>query len=198
LDRSREGYSAGMRARLTLKILHILDPAGVPILPNGISPGRVRRSVFRLLTENVLCSMASITADNQAHINTAYFTYSSELKLYFLSHPNALHCQNVLRNSSVAIAIFPSNQTWGGPDRGLQLFGICRQATGREAKQAEKLYSQRFASYTTWKTNVAAEVPGHEYSFYCFVTTHMKLFDELEFGGGRFVLAKVKRSPRSR
>jgi uncharacterized protein YhbP (UPF0306 family) len=142
--------------------------------------------------------MASITADNKAHINTAYFTYSPELKLYFLSHPNALHCQNVLRNSSMAIAIFPSNQTWGGSDRGLQLFGNCRQATGREAKQAEKLYSQRFASYTAWKANLAAETASREYCFYRFVTTHMKLFDEQEFGGGRFVLAKVKRSPRSR
>ena len=185
-------------AMLTLKILHILDPAGVPILTKGISLGRVRRSSFRLLSENVLCSMASITADNHAHINTAYFTYSPELKLYFLSHPNALHCQNVLRNSSMAIAIFPSNQTWGGPDRGLQLFGHCRQATGSEAKLAEKLYSQRFASYTSWKTNVAAQATSREYSFYFFVTTHMKVFDEQEFGGGRFILAKIKRSPRAR
>jgi uncharacterized protein YhbP (UPF0306 family) len=183
--------------RSTLKIIRVLDPAGVSIPTKAISPGRVRRSVFRLLTENVLCSIASVTADNQAHINTAYFTYSLELKLYFLSHPNALHSQNVLRNSSMAIAIFPSNQTWGGPDRGLQLFGNCRQAAGREAKRAEKLYNERFVSYAAWKTDVATEAAGQDYSFYCFTTSYTKLFDEQEFGGGRFILAKVKRSPRS-
>ena len=184
-------------ARSTLKILRIVDPAGEPILTKGVSSQKVRHRVFRLLAENVLCSMASITADNQAHINTAYFAYSSELELYFLSHPNALHCQNVLRNSSMAIAIFPSDQTWGGSDRGLQLFGNCRRAMGREATRAGKLYSQRFASYTAWKANLASEDAGRQYYLYCFITTHMKLFDEQEFGDGRFVLATVKRYPRS-
>ena len=185
-------------ARSTLKILRIVDPAGEPIPTKGVSSQKVRHSVFRLLEENVLCSMASITADNQAHINTAYFAYSSELELYFLSHPNALHCQNVLRNPSMAIAVFPSNQTWSGSDRGLQLFGNCRQATGREANRAGKLYSQRFASYIGWKEKLASEAVGREYYFYQFTTTHTKLFDEQEFGGGRFILATVKRYPRSR
>ncbi len=30
-----------------------------------------------------------MTTDNRAHVNTAYFAYSDELEVYFLSHPNA-------------------------------------------------------------------------------------------------------------
>jgi uncharacterized protein YhbP (UPF0306 family) len=183
--------------RFRLGIVHIVNPAGEPIPTHRISETRVGRSVSRLLDENVLCSMASISADGRAHINTAYFSYSPELEIYFLSHQNALHCQNVLSNPSMAIAIFSSNQTWGGADCGLQLFGTCKQATGRQVSKADKLYGKRFAEYKTWKAGLAPDSPGRDYRFYRFVTAELKVFDEKELGSGTFVLAKLKRQTRS-
>jgi uncharacterized protein YhbP (UPF0306 family) len=175
-----------------LRIVRIVDPAGVPILTSGITDRRVQRSVYQLLAENVLCSMASITAQGRAHINTAYFSYTPDLKVYFLSHPNALHCQNIVSDPSMALAIFSANQTWGSPDRGLQLFGMCKQATGREASKADKLYSKRFTEYAAWKANLASNTLGLDYQFYRFVTAELKVFDEKEFGAGIFVEARVK------
>jgi len=184
-------------SKLTLRIIRITDPAGAPIAASEISLRRVQRSMHRLLAENVLCSMASITADGRAHINTAYFSYSPELEIYFLSHQNALHCQNILSNPSMAMAVFSSNQTWGSSDCGLQLFGTCKQTIGREAIKANKLYGKRFAEYNAWKADLASDTLGWDYRFYRFTTIEAKVFDENELGAGIFVLAKVKRHTRS-
>jgi uncharacterized protein YhbP (UPF0306 family) len=179
----------------TLSIVRIVDPAGVPILTRGITGRRVGRSVHQLLAENVLCSMATITAEGRAHINTAYFSYTRDLKIYFLSHPKALHCQNILSNPSMALAIFSSKQTWGNTDRGLQLFGVCKKVTGREMSKADKLYGERFAKYTAWKADLPSDSSGRDYRFYRFVTTELKVFDEKELGAGIFVVAKVRGAP---
>jgi uncharacterized protein YhbP (UPF0306 family) len=179
-----------------IRIIRITDPAGETIKTHGITQRRVQRSITRLLTENVLCSMASITAEGRAYVNTAYFCYSPEVEIYFLSHPKALHCQNIRGSPSMAIAIFPSNQVWGNPDRGLQLFGICKQATGRAASKADKLYGKRFAEYRTWKADLPLDSPGRDYRLYKFITAEIKVFDEKELGGGILVLAKVKRHTR--
>jgi uncharacterized protein YhbP (UPF0306 family) len=183
--------------RPTLRIVRIINPAGEPVPTRGISNSRVGRSVSRLLAENLLCSMASVTATGHAHINTAYFCYSPELAIYFLSHQKALHCKNILSNPSAAMAVFSSNQSWGSSDSGLQLFGTCKQAIGREAIKADKLYGKRFAEYNAWKADLASDSPGQDYQFYKFTTTELKVFDEKELGSGIFVLAKVKRQTRS-
>ena len=81
---------------------------GIRIVTKGLSEGQVRRSVFRILKDTVLCSMATVTGDNRAHINTAYFCYSDELELYSLSHPNSLHCRNLSTNASMACLLYTS------------------------------------------------------------------------------------------
>jgi uncharacterized protein YhbP (UPF0306 family) len=179
-----------------LRIVRIVDPAGVTIRMSNITNRQVQRSVYQLLTENVLCSMASITAEGRAHINTAYFSSTPDLKVYFFSHPNALHCQNILSNPSMAMAIFSSNQTWGSPDRGLQLFGVCKKVIGREVSKAENLYGKRFAKYAAWKANLPSDSLGQAYRFYRFSTSELKVFDEKEFGAGIFVVARARGAVR--
>jgi hypothetical protein len=93
----------------------------------------------------------------------------------------------------MALAIFSSHQTWGSPDRGLQLFGVCKHVTRREATKADKLYGKRFAEYTTWKADLASDSSRRDYGFYRFVTAELKVFDEKELGDGVFVVAKVLR-----
>ena len=175
-----------------LSVIRIVDAASVPIPMSRITNRQIQRSVYQTLADNVLCSIASVTAEGNAHINTAYFSYTPDLKVYFLSHPNALHCQNILSNPSMALAIFSSNQTWGSPDRGLQLFGMCKQVTGREANKADRLYGKRFAKYAAWKANLASNLPERDYRLYRFITSELKVFDEKELGAGIFVVARVK------
>jgi len=168
-------------------------------------PGkRIHRSVFRILRDSALCSMSTVAPGNRAHINTAYFCYSPDLNFYFLSDPDSLHCKNVERNPSMAMMVMNSSQTWGGTDRGIQLFGACHRVRGRAAKEAERRYGSRFPGYATWlrRTDRSGRRGAdllRSYAFYRFVPTRIKILDEAEFGGAAFVIAGVtRRHPNGR
>ena len=169
----------------------------IRVKTKGFSDERVLTSVFRILRENVLCSIATVTEQNLAHINTAYFCYSDELDLYFLSEPLSRHCRNLLANPSMAVAVYNSSQNWGGPDRGLQLFGTCRQARGAQAGKAERLYAERFPAYRDWVANLREDDAELGYRLYRFLTARLKVLDESEFGEAVFVRVAVTRGPRS-
>ena len=162
----------------------------------------VRRSVLRMLRESRLCSMATIGARNLAHINTAYFCFSPQFELFFLSDPSSHHCRNLGRNPSMAMTVFRSSQVWGGPDRGLQLFGDCRETEGPTASRAARMYGMRFPRYakiikgtTASQRRQAAQL--RSYRFYRFVPDRMKILDEAAFGGSRFVSIVVPKPKRS-
>ncbi|MGH2349799.1 MAG: hypothetical protein ACRDFT_10105, partial [bacterium] len=152
----------------TLVVERVVDPGGGP-LRTRFAQVRLRRSVDRILKTNVLCAMASVRGP-QAHINTAYFCYSADLELFFLSDPRSTHARNVGVNPSMAMAVFSSNQAWGQPDAGLQFFGRCAEAKGRFAVRAQRLYARRFRAYE------ASELDA--YRFYRFVPQRVKIFDE--------------------
>ncbi len=168
-------------------------------LEKTFSDERIRRSISRILRENVLCSISTVAANNRAHINTAYFCYTPDFALYFLSDPDSRHCRNLARNPSLAMTIFTSAQDWGGH----QLFGSCRRTMGREARQAERFYAARFAAYAKWMKGLTPAERRQaallrSYSFYRFLPSRIKILDEREFGGAIFVTATVVRSPRSK
>lgn len=103
----------------------------------------------------------------------------------------------------MALTVFDSSQAWGNPDRGVQLFGRASAATGPIAKEAERLYGQRFPIYAKWmrgrtpmERRAAAQL--RTYRFYRFVPTRVKILDERAFGSGVFVAAPVPRRPRKR
>ena len=164
----------------------------------------IQRSVFRILRDSALCSMSTVAPGNRAHINTAYFCYSPDLNFYFLSDPDSLHCKNLERNPSMAMMVMNSSQTWGGGDRGIQLFGACHRVRGPAAKEAERRYGSRFPGYATWlrRTDRAGRRGAdllRSYAFYRFVPTRIKILDEAEFGGAAFVIAGVtRRHPNGR
>ena len=169
----------------------------------AFSDPRVQRSLRRILRENVLCSISTVTGGNQAHVNTAYFAYSPNLEFCFLSDVDSVHCRNVERNPSMAIAIFRSAQTWGKQNRGIQLFGVCRPASGRDAVRAESAYGKRFPAYLRYVRSTRGEdrrmgAQLQSYRFYRFVPSTVKILDENEFGGGVFVVASVRTRTRSR
>jgi uncharacterized protein YhbP (UPF0306 family) len=152
---------------------------------------QVRNIAFRI---NVLCAMATVTREGRAHVNTAYLCYSDELELFFLSHPSATHCRNILHNPSMAMAIFSSSHQWVGPVKGIQLFGTCSQVMGSHAAKAEELYGRRFSAYASWKASRKQEDFAREYQIYCFVVRRLKILDEATFGEAVFVSADVIRT----
>jgi uncharacterized protein YhbP (UPF0306 family) len=105
-----------------------------------------------------------------------------------LSEPRARHSRNIRANDAVAVAVYDSHQTWGRPDRGIQLFGAAEELARSASAGAEELYALRFQAYREGSLD--------EYRFYVFRPRRMKLFDEREFGAGVFVTARVLRAGR--
>lgn len=180
-----------MRTRLV--DLRPVDVTGVRTRVAGVSDEPALQTLFVILNENVLCSMSTVTAGQRAHINTAYFCFSEELVLYFLSHPDSLHCRNLAKNSSMAVSVFSSSQKWTDPGRGIQLFGRCNRAEGEESLNAERLYANRFPAYLEWRRQRGGGDLALAYRFYSFVAENVKILEEREFGDAVFVEGEVNR-----
>ena len=178
---------------MTLRSIAARDIAGERTYPKRLTAARVQRTMRHILKKNALCAIATVAAHGRAHVNTAYFAYSDALDLYFLSHPSSRHCRNLESNPTMAIAVFDSGQTWGELDRGLQLFGTCREARGVAARSAERMYARRFKPFASWKAELDAKNAEWDYRFYRFVARRVKVFDEREFGGALFVTADIAR-----
>jgi uncharacterized protein YhbP (UPF0306 family) len=158
---------------------------GIERSKRPIAVSRITTTARRLLDASPLCAIATVARNGRAHINTAYFAWSPAFDVVWLSEPRAQHSRNIRRNACVAIAVYDSGQTWGKPDRGLQLFGTGEEIAPSSGADAEELYAARFPDYR--ETELSA------YRFYVLRSQRMKLFDEREFGTGVFVTARVGR-----
>jgi uncharacterized protein YhbP (UPF0306 family) len=154
------------------------------VAPRGrrIAATRIRARLERLLEASSLCAIATV-AGPRAHVNTAYFAWSADFHLVWISDPAARHSRNLEANASAAVAVFDSTEVWGKPDAGLQLFGRGRRLAGRAALRARNLYIGRFPAYPDRDLGA--------YAWYEFRPQTVKLFDEAEFGAGVFVTAKL-------
>ena len=76
-----------------------------------------------LLGASTLCAISTVSAPGRPHVNIAYFAWDAGLRLVWLSDPRARHSRNIRAGKVVAVAVYDSSQTWGGLDRGIQLFG---------------------------------------------------------------------------
>jgi uncharacterized protein YhbP (UPF0306 family) len=144
-----------------------------------VAATKIAAAARRLLDASTLCAIATVSPRGRAHVNSAYFAWSPELRLVWLSEPRATHSRNLRANQSVAIAVYDSSQSWGKPDRGIQLFG----SAGDAPPDAEQVYAARFPDYRR------SEFPA--YRLYQLVPRRLKLFDERELGAATFVTAHV-------
>jgi uncharacterized protein YhbP (UPF0306 family) len=112
-----------------------------------------------------------------------YFAWSAGFDVVWMSDPQSRHSRNLLANPSAAVTIYDSHQTWGRPDRGIQLFGTAGAVGGRAEGEAERTYSARFPSHDP----SAAD----SYPYYRFRPREVKLFYERILGAGTLVTARV-------
>jgi hypothetical protein len=144
-----------------------------------VAARRLEALARSLLDASTLCAISTVSPGGSAHVNTAYFAPTPDFDLVWLSDPAARHSRNLERRASAAIAVFDSDQAWGEPDRGVQLFGRAREVTDATAERA---YAARFPRYDPHRT---------PYRLYRFHPIRVKLFDERELGDGVFVTARV-------
>jgi uncharacterized protein YhbP (UPF0306 family) len=130
-----------------------------------------------------LCALATVWPGGRAHINHMYFARSGGFDVVWISDPDSRHSRNLVANPSAAVTIFDSHQTWGRPDRGIQLFGTARTVTGAAAREAERAYSARFPYDPS---------QGDAYPIYRFRPREVKLFYEAILGPGTLVTARVR------
>jgi len=168
---------------------------GARLVHATIESGRISESVLEILGSNRLCSIATVTAAGQPHINTAFFVVEeSTLSLYFLSDPASLHAVNLHGNPHAAVTVFHSQQIWGDSLVGLQLFGSAAGAAEAVSATAESLYRQRFPAYQEWFDSLDAKAKASFRSrFYRFVPERLKLLDEARFGEETFVGCAIER-----
>lgn len=131
-----------------------------------------------------LSSLATVSPAGRAHINHMYFAWSERFEVFWVSDPDSIHSRNLSRSQSSAVTIYDSHQTWGRPDRGIQLFGTARAVNGPAAESAERAYSRRFRDF---------DAEENDLPFYRFTPRQLKLFDERALDGGTLVTATVTR-----
>jgi len=156
------------------------------------SDEELNKSIFEIVEENLLLSMASIFEGKESYINTVFYCYNDKLDFYFLSPSNTQHIKNIQQNNSVALAVYDSHQKLAGK-RGLQIFGICRLANRNEMEEGIELYSKRFAWLKKFiKTPVDFDKGIIESRMYIIKAQKVKIFDEPNFGAEKWVTVQVK------
>ena len=150
-----------------------------------IPAARIRRVARQLLEASPLCAIATVSSGRRAYVNTAYFAWARDFRLVWISEPRASHSRHLRSNSSAAVAVYDSGQSWGNPDRGIQLFGSAGELAGEAAHDAARIYAKRFPDYR--------EDEFGAYRCYELRPRGIKLFDESELGAGVFVTARVDR-----
>lgn len=139
----------------------------------------LERVARRLMNASHLCSLATVSSGGRAHINHMYFASTDRFEVIWISDADSLHSRNLVKNSSAAVTIYASNQVWGKPDRGIQLFGTAGVTTTPDAPRA---YGKRFRDFDS---------DSNDLPYYRFRPRTVKLFDERSLAPGTLVTAKV-------
>src|SRR2546425_13265773 len=124
-----------------------LDTVTVERRSRRFSSAVLERVARRLMNASPLCALATVSPGGRAHINHMYFAWSDRYEVIWISDPESLHSRNLTRNSSAAVTIYASNQVWGRPDRGIQLFGTAGVAAGQAAQEGRRGYRRRLRGY---------------------------------------------------
>jgi hypothetical protein len=141
--------------------------------------------------------MATRTEAGTPHISTAYFCFSRDFTLYFLSHPRSVHCHNLTRVPQMAVAVFDSHQSWGEPHAGLQLHGTGMLTNPDAGHEPSELYAARFPRYREFLRR-PPDQQGQpstfsSLGFYRFSPERVQILDEWEFGEEVFISASIIR-----
>ncbi|MFD6698223.1 MULTISPECIES: pyridoxamine 5'-phosphate oxidase family protein [unclassified Microbacterium] len=135
------------------------------------------QSLREILGAGRLLSLSTVTRHGEAHINTAFFTFSDDFTLYLLSPPSTEHARNAAANPSAAIAVFDSHQTHA-TRRGAQLFGRLDEIQPEEAESALACFRDRFPDVAEPGQAYGDFARARGVALYAFRPTRAKLFDE--------------------
>jgi uncharacterized protein YhbP (UPF0306 family) len=178
-----------LRSRTGLRRVNLTwrkeEQIAIRLAKRPLAAARLAAIARELLGASSLCAIATTGPRGRAHINTAYFAWTDDFEIVWLSKPRSRHSRNLVANPSAALAVYDSRPSWGGFDRGIQLFGSARESQGATAERALEAYTARFPRFREGRQQA--------YALYLFRPRRLKLFDEQVLGGGTLVTASVSR-----
>ena len=170
-------------------------PEFAVICDNDASTDAVRDSLWRLVGQNSLCSMATVGEDEvRPHINTCFFAASNQLDLIVFTSPLSRHGRYLAAGSSVAISVFDSHQEWGGTIFGAQFFGAGGLCHGGEADEVLAVYASRHPRMSEWAKTAEDIEKKFESRMYRFRIAEFTLLDEQTFGKEGYVSGSIVRT----
>ena len=122
-------------------------------------------------------TLATTDLQGNPHAAPVYFVHDEEMRLYFYSDENSLHCHHIAENPKAAVAIYPEYQGWRDI-KGLQLRGQVHPVQSTpEWDNAWALYQRKFPFVRTLKAIIAQN------RLYTFIPDWIRLVDNArEFG----------------
>ncbi|WP_426516383.1 pyridoxamine 5'-phosphate oxidase family protein [Diaminobutyricibacter sp. McL0618] len=135
------------------------------------------RSLREILSTSRLLSLATVSPDGEAHINTAFFAFSADFAIYLLSPTTSEHATHAGLNPSAAVAVFDSHQT-RERRRGVQLFGRLEEVAPGDGDAVLACFRSRFPDVAGENETYDDVVLTHGSALYAFHPERVKLFDE--------------------
>ena len=120
------------------------DTLNISSPKQDISSIQIIESLVRVLDANTLCSIATVNHDRSPHVNTCFFSYTKDFRLYVFTSPQTIHARNLGSNPACAVNVFSSTQQIGVDLLGVQLFGTAKQLNKTAGFAAFYNYSGRF------------------------------------------------------
>ena len=170
----------------------MLNDGNVISHKNEVSNIRVSESLSRILNGNILCSISTMTPDGKPYINTCFYSFTNDLKLYVFTSPKSAHAINVENNSACSVNIFSSLQKIGDDLLGGQLFATMKQLDIVKGLVAFRNYTERFPILLTWANSWDAILKGFQSRFYEITILSGKILDEGAFGKEEYVEFDIK------
>lgn len=151
----------------------------------------IHKSIETILDSNTLSAM-STSMNGSSYVHTAYFVYSENLDLYFISQPTDQHIKNIENNPSIAVAIWIDSGIWGENLQGIQIFGECKQVKpGIELVKAMKLFMGRFKAFSGIIKNPGEFSENVSSRMYVIRPKSIKLLDEPSYGRRNYLQIDV-------
>ena len=110
-------------------------------LRSPISRTRKIAQARQYLKHNRLMTLCT-TGNGKPWCATVFFAYDRKFNLLFFSRPETRHCQHIVRNPSVAIAI--NHYQRKNSVMGLQIQGRASRVPSKDISRRYKLYKSRF------------------------------------------------------
>lgn len=141
-------------------------------------------SLTELFNSLELCTVSTATPDGDLHSNTAFFAaVPSTIDLVMVFEADSKHADNANKTKKASIAVYSSDQKWGGNLHGCWLSGLLEPVPVLELPSAMAIYGKRFATSGTLLKQIAEHASAAASSrLYVFVPQEIRVYDSARIG----------------